>query len=127
MESNLTFGQALEAVKQGKLISREGWNGKGMFIFMRPADEIAVPVVVNQVKSLPKAVKDYFYNNSNPSVPLLEQTETVKFTAYLCMKAADNSIVNGWLASQTDMLSSDWGILESEPIPDTTPAATIQD
>ena len=24
------------------------------------------------------------------------------------MKAADDSIVNGWLASQTDMLSNDW-------------------
>ena len=24
------------------------------------------------------------------------------------MKAADGTIVNGWLASQTDMLSEDW-------------------
>jgi hypothetical protein len=28
------------------------------------------------------------------------------------MKAADESIVNGWLASQTDMLSEDWMVLE---------------
>jgi hypothetical protein len=27
------------------------------------------------------------------------------------MKAADDTIVNGWLASQTDMLATDWMIV----------------
>ena len=26
----------------------------------------------------------------------------------ICMKTADNKILTGWLASQTDMLSEDW-------------------
>ena len=38
--------------------------------------------------------------------------DKIKFTAYLCMKAADGTVVNGWLASQTDMLASDWMIVE---------------
>ena len=38
----------------------------------------------------------------------LDGESKVKFTSYLCMKAADGSIVNGWLASQTDMLAKDW-------------------
>lgn len=29
---NATFGQALELLKDGKRVAREGWNGKGMFI-----------------------------------------------------------------------------------------------
>ena len=29
---NMTFGEALEAIKKGELVCREGWNGKGMFI-----------------------------------------------------------------------------------------------
>lgn len=32
MEQNLTFGQAIEALKEGKSICRTGWNGKGMFL-----------------------------------------------------------------------------------------------
>jgi len=28
-----TFGQALDALKSGKRVSRKGWNGKGMFLF----------------------------------------------------------------------------------------------
>lgn len=108
-----TFGQALESIKQGRLATRRGWNGKGMFIFMRPTDEIRVDIVVNNVKSLPYAVKEYFKQDivDTPVNDILE-TDVVKFTAYLCMKAADGTIVNGWLASQTDMLSEDWMLFE---------------
>ena len=105
MQTNLNFGQALDAVKQGKLISREGWNGKGMFVFQRPADEIQISAIPN-IKSLPQSVKDFVANIS------ASQTSVIPFTAYLCMKAADQSIVNGWLASQTDMLANDWCILD---------------
>jgi hypothetical protein len=31
---NLTFGLAIEALKQGKKITRSGWNGKGMFFIL---------------------------------------------------------------------------------------------
>lgn len=106
-----TFGLAIEAAKQGKLISRSGWNGKGMFVFLRPEDKLSPEMVVNKVKSLPKSLKDWIYNNG-PLIPLANRTDDINFTAYFCMKAADGSIVNGWLASQTDMLAEDWTIIE---------------
>lgn len=114
-EGTGTFGQALETLKRGYLVTRKGWNGKGMFIFMRPADELHVGFVAKDIKSLPQKVKDYYYQdcvdeNGNPVE--LEKDDTVKFTAYICMKAADGSIVNGWLASQTDMLADDWMLFE---------------
>jgi hypothetical protein len=93
----MNFGQAIEALKQGKLVTRSGWNGKGMFLFQRPADTLPIGVIPN-VKSLPQAVKDYY----------AEKSADVTFTAYICMKAADDTIVNGWLASQTDILAEDW-------------------
>ena len=30
----LNFGQAIESLKQGKRVAREGWNGKGMFLIL---------------------------------------------------------------------------------------------
>ena len=99
MERNLSFGNALKALKQGAIISREGWNGKGMFLFLRPEAEVPVQLV----KTLPEAVRAYY-----DRVGIFQ----AKFTGYICMKAADDSIVNGWLASQTDMLAEDWCILE---------------
>ena len=113
----LTFGGALEELKQGKLVARQGWNGKGMFIFMRPEDELSAEFIVNTVKSLPQSLKEYYKGqfawtaNEEKSGEGPADTK-IKFTAYLCMKAADGTIVNGWLASQTDMLSSDWEVVE---------------
>lgn len=100
----MNFGKAIEAVKDGRLVARKGWNGKGMFIFMRPECELPTDVVVNQVQSLPSAVKAWVADN-------YDDKSSIKFTPYLCMKAADNTIVNGWLASQTDMLSEDWEVI----------------
>lgn len=108
----LTFGQAIEALKKGELLSRSGWNGKGMFIFQRPEDEINIRVVVEQVKSLPQKVKDYFDKQDDRENAGEFGLAKIKFTSYFCMKAADGTIVNGWLASQTDMAAEDWCIVE---------------
>lgn len=31
---NMTFGQAIEAMRGGSRVARAGWNGKGMNIFL---------------------------------------------------------------------------------------------
>lgn len=109
----MNFGEAIEAVKQGKLIAREGWNGKGMFVFQRPADEIPAQTVIENVKSIPDTLKLFLHDKyKRDYVGSSGEVFKIKFTAYLCMKAADDTIVNGWLASQTDMLAEDWTILE---------------
>ena len=111
MVENQNFGQAIEALKQGKRVARQGWNGKGMFIFMRPADELEVGFIIDKVKSLPQSVKDFFKARDENEAPSEQGLTKVKFGSYLCMYAADGSIVNGWLASQTDILAEDWEIL----------------
>ena len=102
-----SFGQALKSIQRGRLVTRQGWNGKGMFIFQRPVDSLPTNIIVNQVKSLPESFKRWVSDNYGDS-----ESDKIKFTAYLCMKAADGTVVNGWLASQTDMLASDWMIVE---------------
>lgn len=109
----MNFGQAIEAAKKGDLISRSGWNGKGMFVFMCSEDTLDIDMVVNKVKSLPEALKKYYADIDAKQYPSEQGLSKIKFTAYLCMKAADGSIVNGWLASQTDMLAEDWGIISN--------------
>lgn len=101
--AGMTFGQAIENLKEGKLVSRSGWNGKGMFLFIRP-EFFCNRDSFEQIKSIPD-------NARNKIASLLGQHQ-YRFTGYLCMFAADGSIVNGWLASQTDMISEDWGVVE---------------
>ena len=94
------FGQAINLLKDGKLVARTGWNGKGMFIFMRPGASISEETVLG-IKTLPPDFKEWI--ESHPS-----ESGNIVFGSYLCMKSADGSIVNGWLASQSDMLAKDW-------------------
>jgi hypothetical protein len=100
-QEGINYGLAIEAAKYGKRIARAGWNGKGMFVFIRPADTLPADFIP-KVKSLPASVKGF----------LAARGGEVSFGPYFCMYAADGSIVNGWLASQTDMLAGDWCILD---------------
>ena len=95
----MTFGMAIEAMKQGKKVARAGWNGKGMWLCI-PLVEGPKEIPVSGIWGKPNA--DYAKQNGG----------TVKVMPYITMKAADGSIVMGWLASQTDMLSDDWQIVE---------------
>lgn len=110
------FGGAIKAMKTGKLVARAGWNGKGMFIFIRPADELTAEFIIDKVKSLPQSLKDHYikqfsFNDKENAKGKGPDSVNVSFGAYICMKAADGAIVNGWLASQTDILAEDWIVL----------------
>jgi len=94
--SGMTFGLAIEAAKKGYKIARNGWNGKGMFIYIVNGTILEKQLLRGEVSNVMKDVL----------VP------EVKICSHFDMKAADGSIVVGWLASQTDMLSEDWLIVE---------------
>lgn len=95
----MTFGMAIEAMKQGKKVARAGWNGKGMWLCV-PLVEGPKEIPSTGIWGKPNA--DYAEQNGG----------TVKVMPYITMKAADGSIVMGWLASQTDMLADDWAIVD---------------
>lgn len=83
---NLPFSKALEYLKEGRKIARQGWNGKGMFLLVKESD--------------------YFM----PDKPIIEG-EIIGLLPWIGMKTADNKFVP-WLASQTDILADDWCIIE---------------
>lgn len=90
----LSFSEALVAVKQGKKISRQGWNGKGMWVVLQ--------------KGYPEGVKANKNSQDTYGVP---EGTIIKVLPYLAMKTVEGSFVP-WLASQTDILAEDWGIVE---------------
>lgn len=92
----MNFGQALEALKDGQKVSRKGWNGKDMWLVLVPG---------------------------TPNAELREGTPYAKalgVSACEILPHIDMWTVNsegrramlpGWLASQTDMLADDWGVV----------------
>lgn len=101
----MTFGEAIDVLKQGRLVRRVGWVDKGMFLFIRPADSLSVDFIVDKVKSLPDSFKSWVSDN-------YEVKDSIMFAKYICMRDADGSITNGWNATQEDMLAVDWEIVE---------------
>ena len=75
----MNFGQALEELKAGNKVAREGWNGKSMWLKLQVPDA-----------------------NSKMTLPYIYIEYPAGHVAY-----PDGSRVP-WLASQTDMLAVDW-------------------
>ena len=85
---NHTFGEAITLMKNGHKMARNGWNGKEQYI------ELATNIS---------------YKNSNGEIiNVNHETMGNKAIAFV----GTSGVQLGWLASQSDMLSEDWKIVE---------------
>lgn len=91
MEPMMNFGAALQALKNGQKVAREGWNGKGMFLFLVPGSVFKV--------------------NRAPLLGIYPEGTEITYRPHIDMKTVDGEIVP-WVASQTDLLADDWCIVE---------------
>ena len=87
----MNFSQALEALKQGEKVTRNGWNGKDMFLFLVPGSTFLV--------------------NRPPLLGIYEEGHRIDYQPHIDMKTVDETVVP-WLASQSDLLADDWFIVE---------------
>ena len=85
--TGMGFGRAIAWLQDGRRVARQGWNGKGMYLFHVPAGA----------------------RFGGFAAPADDNGDLLEATPFIAMKAADNTIVP-WLASQTDILATDWEI-----------------
>ena len=93
----MTFGEAIEALKLGQKVAREGWNGKGMWLVLVPGQE------------------DALLREGSPYSNALPMHSHVEILPHIDMWTTNaqgrRAMLPGWLASQTDMLSEDWQVV----------------
>lgn len=90
----MSFGHAIVAMKEGEAVARQGWNGKGMFLYYVKANSyLATSGIANA----------HFSPNESGKI-------MVPYRAYIAIKTVDGDVVP-WVASQTDMLADDWQIV----------------
>lgn len=96
----MNFGEALELIKNGKRLARTGWNGfarkdwnaeSQMFVFLVQGSKFIV--------------------NRKPLTEFYPEGTEITYHAHIDMKTAQGYVVP-WLASQTDLLSDDWELME---------------
>ena len=82
----MDFSEALRELKSGNKVARQGWNGKGMYLFLSPSLGCQM-------------YKQFTGKDINDMQP------------FIVMSTADGTLVP-WLASQTDLLAEDWMLVE---------------
>ena len=88
--SGMPFGLAVEAMKMGKKVARQGWNGSGMFAYYVPAG--AYPARMGAIVG---AFAD----------------DIVPYRHYMALKTAQGDVAT-WAPSGSDALADDWCIVE---------------
>jgi len=96
---SMSFGHAIEAMKLGHKVARAGWNGKGMWVAYTPGSQFA------SIHAKEGHAAKHRANEMD------EGGTVIHLLPHIDMRSADGSMVVGWLASQTDMLADDWGIV----------------
>ena len=87
MEELMTWGDALELLKNGRMVTRSDWNGKGRFIFLVPGSRFVV--------------------NRAPLLGIFPEGTEIEYLPPIDMYNAQGQ-VSPWLASQGDQMSDNW-------------------
>jgi len=88
----MNFGHALMALHEGRRVARSGWNGKNQFLFRVPGSTLIVGAGHPLAKAMPIGTR-------------------VECHPHIDIKSAQGTVAP-WIASQTDLLSEDWVIVE---------------
>lgn len=100
-DGGMTFGHAIEAAKKGLKIARRGWNGKNMFV-----------VYMSPMYLPPFSSQDPGKKVNDRTAKIIGEDTPLDCQPYFAMFNAQKQWIPGWLASQSDMLSDDWMIVE---------------
>lgn len=95
----MNFGLIIEALKQGKLAQRDGWNGKGMFIMKQIPAEIGLDII-SKMQSVQQSAKDILINRGT----------TLKYENQMLIIKEDGT-ADSWVPSSSDVFAEDWIII----------------
>jgi hypothetical protein len=98
----MNFSDALVALKDGKPIQREGWNGKGQFVVMMPA--LYLPPYNTQ--GTERKVNDR-------TAKWIGEDNPLDCQPYIAIYNAQKKWQPGWIPSTGDLFADDWQIVDN--------------
>ena len=110
MERGLNFGQAVEAMRNGRMVARDNatWAAfRKCFVFMQ-VPSIINKQIVPKMQSLPPSVKAEFFKRFNDPK---EQIDEIYYDNQLAIVYPSN-LICGYSPSPEDALAIDWYTLD---------------
>ena len=87
----MNFGDALNALKEGKKVARQGWNGKGMFLYYVSEGAYTAKTAIAE--------------------EIADESGLVAYGAYVAIKSV-SGVVYIWNPSQQDLFAEDWVVID---------------
>ena len=97
----MSFGDAIEILKQGGAIRRSGWNGKGLMVFKQVPAHIESDVIP-KMQSLPQSAKDL----------ILKGNGFIDYTSQCLIYNENTGRADSWVPSISDVFAKDWEIVQ---------------
>ena len=94
------FGVAIDALRAGLRVTRQGWNGKDRFVYKQIPASIGSEIIP-KMTSTPDSVKKEFETRG----------QSMSFTNQCAIVHPDGSI-DSWVPSISDIFALDWIILQ---------------
>lgn len=88
----MDFSSALNALKGGFKVSRSGWNGTGMYVYLVPENRYAPTT------------------DAGRKIAAKHEDGNVPYRAYFALKTAEEDVAT-WVPSSSDLLAADWELV----------------
>ena len=107
----MKFGEAITLLNAGHPVTRQGWNGRGMFLVLAggysvPAEDVRPNKIINT---------GFLKRRGLTHLEILPHIDM-----WTVNSGGRQAYLSGWLASQSDMLADDWMEYKEEPIEEKT-------
>lgn len=96
----MSFGIAIQALKFGFAIRREGWNGEGLMVFKQVPAHIESDVIP-KMQSLPQSAKDL----------IMKGKGFIDYTSQCLIYNENTGRADSWVPSIRDVFADDWEIV----------------
>lgn len=96
----MTFGDAIEVLKQGGVIRRAGWNGKGLWV-IKQVPAYITKEIIPKMQSLPQSAKDL----------ILKGKGFIDYTSQCLIYNENTGRTDSWIPSISDIFAEDWEIV----------------
>jgi len=107
----VAFGAALDALKEGEFVKRQHWYGEFLFA-VGPTDVAKKEITDDRLKFVMGIMGQ----------DVLADTGNIRL-----MRQSSGEVINGWVPSQEDMLSSDWKKVRQEDLIDYLAISKLSD
>jgi hypothetical protein len=109
----IDFSGALYALKAGHHVTRDGWNGRGLFVFAQAGYPDGIPANANTAAAtgLPEGalikIPEYLMLYSPPPM----RTEATSPTSLRVLPDDEPPSATHWVPSMGDLMANDWRIV----------------